>query len=72
MQPIGYAAWFYVLKKYPVIKVMPVLLILPVTGLLTSIFLLGEDPPAQVFLGGFVIISGVALILFTKKNKKNE
>ena len=44
----------------------------PVTGLLTSIFLLGEDPPAQVFLGGFVIISGVALILFTKKNKKNE
>ena len=38
MQPIGYAAWYYVLKKYPVNKVMPVLLILPVTGLLTSIF----------------------------------
>ena len=72
MQPIGYAAWYYVLKKYPVNKVMPVLLILPVTGLLTSIFLLGEDPPAQVFFGGLVIISGVALILFTKKNKNNE
>ena len=67
MQPIGYAAWYYVLKKYPVNKVMPVLLVLPVTGLLTSIFLLGEDPPNQVFLGGLVIISGVALILFTKK-----
>ena len=72
MQPIGYAAWYYVLKKYPVNKVMPVLLVLPVTGLLTSIFLLGEDPPKQVFLGGLVIISGVALILFTKKNKKYE
>ena len=72
MQPVGYAAWYYVLKKYPVNKVMPVLLILPVTGLLTSIFLLGEDPPKQVFLGGLVIILGVGLILFTKKNKKYE
>ena len=72
MQPVGYAAWYYVLKKYPVNKVMPVLLILPVTGLVTSIFLLGEDPPKQVFLGGLVIISGVALILFTKKNKKKK
>ena len=72
MQPIGYAAWYYVLKKYPVNKVMPVLLILPVTGLITSILLLGEDPPKQVFLGGLVIIFGVALILFAKKNKKYE
>jgi len=72
MQPVGYAAWYYVLKKYPINKVMPVLLVLPVTGLLTSIFLLGEDPPKQVFLGGLVIICGVALILFTKKNKKYE
>ena len=72
MQPIGYAAWYYVLKKYPVNKVMPVLLILPVTGLITSIFLLGEDPPTQVFLGGLVIILGVAMILFTRSNKKKE
>ena len=70
MQPVGYAAWYYVLKKYPVNKVMPVLLILPVTGLITSIFLLGEDPPKQVFLGGLVIISGVALILFTRSKKR--
>jgi O-acetylserine/cysteine efflux transporter len=72
MQPVGYAAWYYVLKKYPVNKVMPVLLILPVTGLITSIFLLGEDPPKQVFMGGLVIISGVALILFTRSKKKRR
>ena len=72
MQPVGYAAWYYVLRRYPVNKVMPVLLILPVTGLLTSIFLLGEDPPKQVFLGGLVIISGVAMILFTRSNKQKE
>jgi len=69
MQPVGYAAWYYVLRKYPVNKVMPVLLILPVTGLITSIFLLGEDPPKQVFLGGLVIIFGVGMIMFTRSKK---
>ena len=69
MQPIGYAAWYYVLRKYPVNKVMRVLLIVPLTGLITSIFLLGESPPNQVFFGGTVIILGVGIILFTKKTK---
>ena len=69
MQPVGYASWYYVLRKYPVNKVMPVLLLLPLVGLITAIFLLGEDPPKQVFLGGTVIIFGVAMILFGKKNK---
>jgi len=44
-------------------------LLLPVAGLTTAIFLLGEDPPKQVFLGGTIIIFGVAMILFGKKNK---
>ena len=69
MQPLAYGAWYYVLRKYPVNKVMPVLLILPLTGLITSIFLLGESPPNQVFFGGTVIILGVGIILFTKKTK---
>jgi len=69
MQPVAYGAWYYVLKKYPINKVMPVLLLLPVAGLTTAIFLLGEDPPKQVFLGGTIIIFGVAMILFGKKNK---
>ena len=72
LQPVGYGAWYYVLKKYPINKVMPVLLILPVTGLITSILLLGEDPPKQVFLGGFVIIFGVGMILFTRTKKKDR
>jgi len=67
MQPVAYGAWYYVLRKYPVNKVMPVLLLLPITGLITSIFLLGEDPPKQVFLGGTIIVFGVGMILFGKK-----
>ena len=70
MQPIGYAAWYYVLRRYPVNKVMPVLLLLPVTGLITSIFLLGEDPPKQVFVGGAIILFGVGMILISRSSKK--
>ena len=59
MQPIGYAAWYYVLKKYPVNKVMPVLLILPVTGLITSIFLSksGFNTPTTVCVIVLTILS---------------
>jgi len=70
MQPIAYGAWYYVLSKYPVNKVMPVLLLLPMTGFITAIFLLGEEPPKQVFLGGVIIVFGVGMILFGKSKKK--
>lgn len=70
MQPIAYGAWYYVLRRYPVNKIMPVLLLLPVTGLLTAIFLLGEEPSKQVFLGGTIIVFGVGVILFNKSKKK--
>jgi len=70
MQPAAYGAWYYVLSKYPVNKVMPVLLLLPITGLITAIFLLREDPPKQVFLGGTVIVFGVGMILLGKSKNK--
>ena len=70
MQPIAYGAWYYVLRRYPVNKIMPVLLLLPVTGLLTAIFLLGEEPSKQVFLGGTIIVFGVGMILFNKPKTK--
>ena len=70
MQPIAYGAWYYVLSKYPVNKVMPVLLLLPMTGFITAIFLLGEEPPKQVFLGGVIIVFGVGMILLGKSKNK--
>ena len=69
MQPLAYGAWYYVLGRNPVQKIMPVMLLLPVTSLFTAIFLLGEEPSKQLMIGGTVILFGVSLILFTKKNK---
>jgi len=69
MQPIAYGTWYHVMGRNPVHKVMPVMLLLPLTGLSTAIFLLGEEPTKQVFVGGAIILFGIGMILFSKPKK---
>ncbi len=70
MQPLAYGTWYHVMGRNPVHKVMPVMLLLPLTGLSTAIFLLGEEPTKQVFVGGAIILFGIGMILFSKPKKK--
>jgi len=70
MQPLAYGTWYQVMGRNPVDKVMPVMLLLPLTGLSTAIFLLGEEPTKQVFIGGAIILLGIGMILFTKERNK--
>ena len=70
MQPISYGCWYYVLKRYPVHKVLPVMMLLPLTGLMASIFLLGENPGKFIYIGGTIILFGVGLVLFGKSKKE--
>ena len=71
MQPITYGCFYYVLKNNPLYKVLPIVTMgIPPTGLLAAIFLLGEKPTQELFIGGAIIIVGVILIVFTKNNKK--
>tara|TARA_B100001123_G_scaffold368595_1_gene429712 strand:- start:748 stop:1605 length:858 start_codon:yes stop_codon:yes gene_type:complete len=69
MQPVSYGCWYYVLKRHPVHKVLPVMMLLPITGLIASIFLLGEEPGKYIFIGGTIILIGVGMILFGKQKK---
>ena len=72
MQPITYGCFYYVIKNNPIYKVLPIVTMgIPPTGLLAAIFLLGEEPTPELFIGGAIIIIGVILIVFTK-NKKEE
>ena len=72
MQPITYGCFYYVIKNNPIYKVLPIVTMgIPPTGLLAAIFLLGEEPTRELFIGGAIIIIGVILIVFTK-NKKEE
>ena len=69
MQPLAYGSWYQDIGRNPIHQVMPVMLLFPLTGLSTAIFLLGEEPTKQVFLGGTIILFGVAIILFSKEKK---
>ena len=69
MNCVGYSCWYSVLSRHSVNNVMPVLLLFPLTGLLTAIFILKESPNAYAYIGGGIIIIGVAIILINKKTK---
>ena len=69
MNCMGYSAWYYVLGRYEVNKIIPIMLLLPVTGVLSAIFILGERPDINTYIGGCIIIIGVSLILFGKSKK---
>ena len=72
MQPVTYGCFYYVLKNNPLYKVLPIVTMgIPLTGLLAAILLLGEKPTTELYLGGFIILIGVILILYTKQKKNN-
>ena len=71
MQPITYGCFYYVLKNNPLYKVLPIVTMgIPPTGLLAAIFLLGEKPTPELFIGGSIIIVGVILIIFKRTKKE--
>ena len=71
MQPITYGCFYYVLKNNPMYKVLPIVTMgIPLTGLLAAVFLLGEKPTIDLFIGGLVILIGVVMIVL-KTSKKS-
>ena len=73
MQPITYGCFYYVLKNNPIYKVLPIVTMgIPLTGLLAAILLLKENPTTELYFGGLIILFGVILIIYTKKEKKTN
>tara|TARA_Y100001970_G_C14245107_1_gene867546 strand:- start:1205 stop:2071 length:867 start_codon:yes stop_codon:yes gene_type:complete len=73
MQPITYGCFYYVLKNNPLYKVLPIVTMgIPPTGLMAAIFILGEEPTKELFIGGVIIIVGVILIVFNKPKQKSR
>ena len=72
MQPVTYGCFYYVLKNNPLYKVLPIVTMgIPLTGSLAAILLLGEKPTTELYLGGFIILIGVILIVYTKQKKNS-
>ena len=68
MQPLTYGCFYYVLKNNPLYKVLPIVTMgIPLTGLIAAILLLGEEPTAELYIGGVIIALGVVMIVFGHK-----
>jgi O-acetylserine/cysteine efflux transporter len=57
----GYAAWGYLLARYPAATVSPWSLLVPVFGMGASALLLGEALPAWKLAAAALVIGGLAI-----------
>ncbi|MDB5509675.1 MAG: putative amino-acid metabolite efflux pump [Hyphomicrobiales bacterium] len=60
----GYAAWGWLLARYPAASVSPMALLVPVFGIAASAFWLGEDLPVWKLTAAALVLGGLAVNLF--------
>ncbi len=59
----GYAAWGWLLSRYPAATITPMALLVPVFGMSASTWWLGESLPEWKLAAATLVISGLALNL---------
>lgn len=64
---IGYGLWYHLVAKYNVTRVVPFTLLVPVAGVLGGVVIMGEALTLPKVVGGLVILTGVAIIQFQRK-----
>lgn len=60
----GYAAWGWLLARYPAATITPMAMLVPVFGMGASAIFLGESLPAWKLLAAALVMSGLALNIF--------
>ena len=70
MTALGYYMWYTLIRRTPVSEAAPYLLTLPLFSMAGGWFFLGEVATPQTLLGGGIILSGIALIVFEPIKKK--
>ncbi len=61
---VGYVLWGELLARYPVARVAPLSLLVPVVGMMGASWFLGERMVWLQWLGGAVVLCGLAVNLF--------
>lgn len=59
---LGYSLWGALLARHPAARVTPFALLVPVVGVAVASIVLGERPDPLDWLGGAVILTGLALL----------
>jgi O-acetylserine/cysteine efflux transporter len=58
----AYAAWYALLRRFPVDTVAPFTLLMPVVGIVTAALVLGETIKTSHIVGGLIIVGGLMVI----------
>ena len=64
---VGYSAWSWLLRRYPISSVVPFALLVPVFGMLGSTLFLGENFEAWKVLAACLVITGLIVNLIVPR-----
>ena len=62
----GYAAWGWLIARYPAATVTPMALLVPVFGMAASSLFLGEAMPAWKLIAMALVMGGLAINLWRR------
>lgn len=66
---IGYGIWTSLLARYPTSAVVPFTLLVPVVGILTAWLVQGEVPTGAEFIGGAIMLAGLAAAVIQPRRR---
>lgn len=71
MTAVGLGIWYYLISKYELHLVAPFLLLVPVVSVIGGITLLDETLDPMTAFGGALIVLGVAITSFRRRNRQD-
>lgn len=69
---IGYGIWNSLLARYPTSAVVPFTLLVPVVGILTAWLVQGEVPTIAEFVGGAIMLGGLAAAVIQPRRRASR
>jgi O-acetylserine/cysteine efflux transporter len=64
---VPYAIWYWLLMRHRVDELLPFVLLMPIVSIVVATELLGETLPPTLLLGSAVVIAGLAVIVFKRR-----
>jgi O-acetylserine/cysteine efflux transporter len=66
---VPYAIWYWLLMRHRVDELMPFVILMPIVSIVVTATLLGEPLPPALLLGGAVVVAGLAVIVFKRRQR---
>jgi O-acetylserine/cysteine efflux transporter len=70
MTAFGYGMWYTLVRRHPINTIAPFLLLMPLFSVFGSVVFLRETLTVEIIVGGSLVLTGVALIVFERPQSK--